>query len=168
MICLLFISFLLWSKWDKITQIFGPSTDLTTSLNDTGFVIGDSITLEGEIRSDGDFMTHTHTLLTQSSGVFGLKSKTINLSQYSGTISIDGTVALQHSGLVIIEVSSVMDLNVQSTGLVVTGALETTGQTVVTGQTTTSVVTGTTTQTSTTTTPATVTPGTKKPLAVQE
>jgi len=167
-ICLLFISFLLWSKWDKITQIFGPSTDLTTSLNDTGFVIGDSITLEGEIRSDGDFMTHTHTLLTQSSGVFGLKSKTINLSQYSGTISIDGTVALQHSGLVIIEVSSVMDLNVQSTGLVVTGALETTGQTVVTGQTTTSVVTGTTTQTSTTTTPATVTPGTKKPLAVQE
>lgn len=111
-------------------------------------------------------MTHTHTLLTQSSGVFGLKSKTINLSQYSGTISIDGTVALQHSGLVIIEVSSVMDLNVQSTGLVVTGALETTGQTVVTGQTTTSVVTGTTTQT--TTTSATVTPGSKKPLTVQE
>lgn len=51
-ICLLFISFLLWSKWDKITQIFGPSTNLTTSLNDTGFVIGDPITLEGEIRPD--------------------------------------------------------------------------------------------------------------------
>lgn len=166
-VCLLFISFLLWSKWDKIIQIFWTSTTITASLNDTGFVVGDPITLEGEIRSDGDFMTHTHTLLTQSSGVFGLKSKTVNLSQYSGTISIDGTIALQHSGLVIIEVSSVMDLNLQSTGLVVTGALEMTGQTVVTGETTTSLITGTTT-TQTTTTSATVTPGSKKPLTVQE
>ncbi|MEI6426548.1 MAG: hypothetical protein WCO66_04315, partial [Candidatus Absconditabacteria bacterium] len=80
LICILFVSFLLWSKWDKVTQIFTTTTSLTTSLDDTGFVVGDPITLEGEIRPDGDFLTHTHTLLTQSSGVFGLKSKTVNLS----------------------------------------------------------------------------------------
>ena len=140
---------------------------LTTSLDTTWFVVGDPITLEWEIRADGDFMTHTHTLLTQSSGVFGLKSKTINLSQYTWTISIDGTVALQNSGLVIIEVSAVMDLNPQSTGLVLSGALEATGQTVVSG-TVAPAITWATTQAPVTTTPTTIVPGTKKPLTVQE
>lgn len=121
--CILFFSFLLWSKWDKITHFFSNTTSLTNSLDDIWFVVGNPITLEWEIRSDWDFITHTHTLLTQSSGVFGLKSKTVNLSQFSGMISIDGTVALNNNDLVIIEVVSVMDLNPkQITGVVLTGS----------------------------------------------
>ncbi|MEI6426606.1 MAG: hypothetical protein WCO66_04665, partial [Candidatus Absconditabacteria bacterium] len=115
---------------------------------------------------------HTHTLLTQSSGVFGLKSKPVNWSQYSGNISIDCVVALQRSGLVIIEVNAVMDLNpVVSTGVALTGA-SITGQVVtgqsITGQTVTPLATGTTQTTQVTSVVSTTSSSIKKSLVVQE
>ena len=171
LICILFLSFLLWSKWDKISQFFGAASSIGASTT-TWFVIGDQITLEWDLRNDGDFITHTHTLLTQSSGVFGLKSKTVNLNLYTGHISLEGTVDSQQSGLVIIQVTSVMDLNPITTGQVITGVVDTwviTTWTVTTGQTVTPtpVVTTWTTQTPAVTTTATPSIN-KKPLTVQE
>jgi hypothetical protein len=63
--------------------------------------------------------------LTQSSGIFGLKSKTVNLNLYTGHISLEGIVDSQQSGLVIIQVTSVMDLNPITTGQVITGVVDT-------------------------------------------
>lgn len=164
-ISILFVSFLLWSKWDRISQFFG-STSATAPLSDSWFVPGEAISLEGQIRQDGDFITHTHTLLTQSSWVFGLKSKTINLNQYSGTISLEWVIDSQNSGLVIIQVTSVMDLNPISP-IVGSWILDTGAQ--LTGQAA-SVATGVSKSVVTSTSAAvTSTPvvGTKVPLSVQ-
>ena len=169
LICILFLSFLLWSKWDKISQFFGSASSIVAS-DTTWFVIGDQVTLEWDLRNDGDFVTHTHTLLTQSSGVFWLKSKTVNLNLYTGHISLEGTVDSEHSGLVIIQVTSIMDLNPIATGQIITGVVDTwvlvtwsisTWQTV----TATPVVVTWTTQTTVTTT---TTSTNKKSLTVQE
>ena len=164
-ISILFLSFLLWSKWDRISQFFG-NTSLNTSINDAGFTVGESISLEGQIRQDGDFITHTHTLLTQSSWVFGLKSKNINLNQYSGAISLEWVIDSQHSGLVIIQVTSVMDLNPISP-IVESWTLNTGAQ--LTGQIS-PIVTGTSQSPVTATSPTTVSApiaGSKIPLSVQ-
>lgn len=168
-ICLLFLSFLLWSKWDKISSFFSPSSTITNSLEDSGFVQWDPISLEGDIRPDGDFITHTHTLLTQSSGVFWLKSKLVNLNQYTWYISLEGVISSQYSGLVIIDVTSVTDLKTL-TWDVATGSLSTwetltglnqTWLTTTSAPVSLSVLTGTTQN-------SVVTSSTKKPLSVQE
>jgi hypothetical protein len=54
-------------------------------------------------------------LQTTSDGIFGLKSKTIDLNQYSGTISIEGTVEKENSGMYIIEVINIIG-NIALTG----------------------------------------------------
>jgi hypothetical protein len=64
-------------------------------------------------------------LETASDGIFGLKSKTIDLNQYSGTISIEGTVEKNlgpsqkgNSGMYIIEVINVIG-NIALTGEII-------------------------------------------------
>lgn len=44
--CVLFVSFLLWSKWDKINHFFNSDTGPTAALEDSGFIVGSPITLE--------------------------------------------------------------------------------------------------------------------------
>jgi len=45
LISLLFLSFLLWSKWDKLADFFSGSNQ-KISVEDSGFVVGQSINLE--------------------------------------------------------------------------------------------------------------------------
>jgi hypothetical protein len=80
------------------------------------------------LAQNGDFVTHTHTITTLSSGIFGIKSKTINLNQYSGVVSIEGTVDREYEGLIIVNVISILpqgsdsSLTQISTGISATGS----------------------------------------------
>lgn len=107
LISVVFFLFLVFSKWDKIEEFFGLSLEKTEQTAD--FVLGEEISVEWIITQDWDFVTHTHKLSTLSSGVFGLKSKTINLNQYSGTILVDGFIDTEHQGLFIIDVTQIID-----------------------------------------------------------
>lgn len=103
---ILFFLFLLFSKWDKIEDFFGKSLD--NSWITSGFEIGEVVSVEGLLTQDGDFVTHTHKLSTLSSGVFGLKSKVVNLNQYSWTVLIEWTIDREYKDLYIIDVSRVI------------------------------------------------------------
>lgn len=102
LISVLFFLFLVFSKWDKIEEFFGFSLE-STALN-SGFLLGEEVSVEGILTQDGDFITHTHKLSTLTSGVFWLKSKTINLNQYSWTVLVEWLIDTQHQELFIIDV----------------------------------------------------------------
>ncbi len=107
LISLIFFLFLVFSKWNKIEEFFGFSTNQIETTD--GFQIGEEISVEWIISQDGDFVTHTHKLSTLSSGVFGLKSKSINLNQYSGTVLLEWTIDSTYQGLYILNVSKILD-----------------------------------------------------------
>jgi len=66
------------------------------------------------LTANGDYINYTHQLETTSNGTFGLKSKTIDLNQYSGTVSIEGTIEKNlegsngTSGMYIVEVINII------------------------------------------------------------
>jgi hypothetical protein len=106
LVSVLFFLFLVFSKWNKIEDFFGFSVENTAL--ESGFVLGEQVSVEWLLTQDGDFITHTHKLSTLSSGVFGLKSKTINLNQYSWTVLIEWIIDNQHQDLYIIDVTQVI------------------------------------------------------------
>lgn len=106
LISVLFFLFLVFSKWNKIQDFLGFSLE-STALN-SGFVLGEEVSVEWILTQDGDFITHTHKLSTLTSGVFGLKSKTINLNQYSWTVLVEGIMDTEHQGLFIIDVTKIV------------------------------------------------------------
>jgi hypothetical protein len=105
-ISILFFAFLVFSKWDKISNFLGSTSDAPSV--ESGFVVWEQISVEGILTQDGDFITHTHKLTTLSSGIFGLKSKTINLNQYSWTIVVEWIIDSQYQDLYILEVSNII------------------------------------------------------------
>ncbi len=123
LISVVFFLFLVFSKWNKIEQFFGLSLEQTEYSSD--FVLGEEISVEGLLTQDWDFITHTHKLSTLSSGVFGLKSKTINLNQYSGTVLVEGFVDTEHQWLYIIDVTKIIAQTDEEvlTGDLLTGAI---------------------------------------------
>ncbi len=105
-ICILFVLFLIWNKRSQVSEFFGLG-QWTWEVS-SGLRFGESVSIEWEIRQDGDFVTHTHKLYTESSWVFGLKSKTINLNQYSGFIAIEWVIDTENDGIYIIEVNNII------------------------------------------------------------
>lgn len=105
-VSVLFFLFLVFSKWNKIEEFFGFSVDRTV-VNEE-FVMWEEVSVEGILTQDWDFITHTHKLSTLSSGVFWLKSKSINLNQYSGTVLLEGFVDNKHQWLYILDVTKIM------------------------------------------------------------
>lgn len=106
-ISVLFFLFLVFSKWNKINEFFGFSIE-NTALK-SGFVLGEEVSVEGILTQDGDFVTHTHKLSTLSSGVFGLKSKIINLNQYSWTILVEWIIDSEYQWLFIIDITKIIE-----------------------------------------------------------
>ncbi len=123
LISVVFFLFLVFSKWNKIEQFFGLSLEQTEYTSD--FVLGEEVSVEGLLTQDWDFITHTHKLSTLSSGVFGLKSKTINLNQYSGTVLVEWFVDTEHQWLYIIDVTKIIAQTDEEilTGDLLTGAI---------------------------------------------
>lgn len=94
-------------NWHNITELFSSSSDvLTGQLLDAD--IGDVVFLTGQITTQGDYVTHTHTLTTDMYGAIGLKSSTRNLWSYNGIVGVTGTVADLFNNLYILQVSDIV------------------------------------------------------------
>ncbi len=83
-----------WISWSVIQQA-------------SGFEIGQSVTLSWEILQNGDYVSYTHTLTTLDHGVVGIKSRTLDLNQYTGSVLIQWVVEKLLNALYIVEVSSI-------------------------------------------------------------
>jgi len=106
LISVLFFLFLVVSKWNKIEEFFWLWLDNIQV--ESGFVLWEEVSVEWILTQDGDFVTHTHKLSTLSSWVFGLKSKKINLNQYSWTVLIEWIIDTEHQWLYIIDVDQII------------------------------------------------------------
>ncbi|MDR3168306.1 MAG: hypothetical protein LBU27_00650 [Candidatus Peribacteria bacterium] len=78
------------------------------------FSLGQEISLQGTLKADGDILTHTHTITDTVYGITNVKSKTINLGDYEGTIEATGIVEKFYQGAPIIELTA---LSGQKVGL---------------------------------------------------
>ena len=56
------------------------------------FSLWEEVYLEWEIKSDGDIITHTHTINDVNYGIIWIKSDSINLSDYAGFVQLTGIV----------------------------------------------------------------------------
>lgn len=101
----LFIVFIAYKNMDNISEFFGSSNtgEVTSWLQ-----IGQQIAMEWVITASGDLINYTHTLQTTSDGIFWLKSKSIDLTIYTGNISVEWTVEKEIEGVYIIEVTNIM------------------------------------------------------------
>jgi len=59
------------------------------------------------LQANGDLISYTHTLTLSDTTVVGLKSKTLDLSVYTGMIDIQGTVEKEFNAMFIVEVNAV-------------------------------------------------------------
>ncbi len=110
-LCTFFVAFLLFKNLDRIGNLFSSSTSSAT------FSIGQDVNLSGELVASGDFVTYTHMLVLSTTGVVGLKSRTLDLSLYTGFVQIHGSVEQEREGLFIVQVDTV------SWALATTGAV---------------------------------------------
>jgi hypothetical protein len=70
------------------------------------FSLGQEVSLQGTLKADGDILTHTHTITDTIYGVINVKSKTINLGDYEGTVEATGTVEKFYQDAPIIELTA--------------------------------------------------------------
>ena len=82
-VCTLVIALLVFKNFDRISTRFSSSIASTT-----GFEIGQEVTLSGMIQSNGDLISYTHTLTMTDATIVGLKSRTLDLSTYSGQVDV--------------------------------------------------------------------------------
>ncbi len=101
-ICTFAVAFLLFKNFDRMSTWFSSSVEVST-----WFEIGQTVSLSGLLQSNGDLISYTHTLTMTDASVVGLKSRTIDLGLYSGTIDIQWTVEKELNDMFIIEVLSV-------------------------------------------------------------
>ena len=102
-ICTFVIAFLFFKKFDSIRTWFSsPSIE-----SSTGFQIWQTVSLSGLIQSNGDLISYTHTLTLSDTTVIGIKSKTLDLSTYTGMITLQWTVEKELNTMFIVEVTSI-------------------------------------------------------------
>ncbi|EKD25598.1 MAG: hypothetical protein ACD_80C00012G0014 [uncultured bacterium (gcode 4)] len=101
-ICTFFVAFLLFKNFDRMTNRLSSSIEA-----DTGFQIGQSVSLSGILQANGDLISYTHTLTLSDTTVIGLKSRTLDLSIYTGQINIQWTIEKELNTLYILEVNIV-------------------------------------------------------------
>lgn len=101
-VCTFAIAFLLFKNFDRISNRFSASIESTT-----GFQIWQEVALSGMLQANGDLISYTHTLTLPDATIVGLKSRTLDLSVYSGVIDIQWTVEKELNEMFIIEVNVV-------------------------------------------------------------
>lgn len=99
----LLVAFLVFSNLGRLWNFMTGQTQTGETLR-----IGQSISLTGTIVQNGDYVTHTHTMSVPVYGIVGIKSKTIDLNQYTGVVQINGVVEKKvQDMLFVVEVTSV-------------------------------------------------------------
>ncbi|MCX6823730.1 MAG: hypothetical protein NT085_01250 [candidate division SR1 bacterium] len=117
-VCTFFIAFFLFKNFDRMTSWF-TSTESTT-----GFQIGQAVSLSGVLQANGDLISYTHTLTLADATIVGLKSRTLDLSIYTGIVDVQGTVEKELNALFIVEISAVSGslASTGSTGQILLGS----------------------------------------------
>ena len=100
-VCTFFVAFFLFKNFDRMTSWF-TSTESTT-----GFQIWQTVSLSGILQANGDLISYTHTLTLPNTTIVGLKSRTLDLSTYTGMVDVQGTVEKELNTLFIIEITAV-------------------------------------------------------------
>jgi hypothetical protein len=77
------VAFMVFKNYDRITNLFVASVETSDT-----FQIGQDVELSGMLNADGDLISYTHTLTLADAMVVGLKSRTLDLSIYSGIVDI--------------------------------------------------------------------------------
>lgn len=101
-VCTLIIALLVFKNFDRISTRFSSSIESTT-----WFDIGQDVSLSWVLQSDGDLISYTHTLTMIDATVVGLKSRTLDLSTYSGQVDIQWIVEKELNDMFIIEVNAI-------------------------------------------------------------
>ena len=107
----LIVAFVVFSNLGRLwSLISGTSQQSGASLQ-----LGQSISLTGNIVQHGDYVNYTHTISVPVYGTVGLKSKTIDLNQYTGMVQVNGVVEKKfQETMYIVEVTSVSGSQVSS------------------------------------------------------
>lgn len=101
-ICTFIVAFLFFKNFDRMSSWFSSSP-----VTSTWFQIWEIVSLSGVLQANGDLISYTHTLTMADANTVGLKSKTLDLSVYTGNITIQWTIEKELSTIFIVEVSSV-------------------------------------------------------------
>ena len=59
------------------------------------------------LQANGDLISYTHTLTLPDMTIIGLKSRTLDLSIYTGMVDVQGTVEKELNALFIVEITAV-------------------------------------------------------------
>jgi len=81
------LAFLLFKNFDNITSWFSSSIE-----DSTGFQVWQEVVLSGELQANGDLISYTHTLVMADATIIALKSRTIDMSIYSGAVELQWIV----------------------------------------------------------------------------
>ncbi len=101
-ICTFVVAFAVFKNFDRMSSRFSSPVQSTT-----WFQIGQTVALSGMIQTNGDLISYTHTLVLADTTSVGLKSRTLDLSRYTGFVEIQGTVDKQLDTIFIVEVSAI-------------------------------------------------------------
>ncbi len=96
------LAFAVFKNIDRIGNIFSSSVSTPET-----FQIGQEVALSGELAADGDLVSYTHTLSLYDGTIVGIKSKNLDLSQYSWFVDIQWIVDKQLDSLFIIDVTTI-------------------------------------------------------------
>ena len=120
----LFIVILLAVLWLAWWKIFWAPVNLNGGdvEQDSDFSLWQEIYLQWEIRADWDIITHTHTINDSRYGTIGIKSDTINLSDYAGFVELTWIIEKFYQWEPIVKVRSLSwafsDVDEQDTNIV--------------------------------------------------
>lgn len=101
-VCTFVLAFVLFKNFDRMSNWFSSSIE-----SNTGLQIWQAVSLSGTLQANGDLISYTHTLTLADTTIVGLKSRTLDLSIYTGMIDVQGTVEKELNAMFIIEVSAV-------------------------------------------------------------
>ena len=100
-VCTFLVMFALFKNFDRI------SNRLSSVESSTWFEIGQTVSLSGLLQANGDIVTYTHTLTLADTTVLGLKSRTLDMSVYTGFVDVQWTIEKQFNNVFIVEVNFV-------------------------------------------------------------
>lgn len=124
-IIIMLCAILAYSNWPRIAGWIGlaeetqtpvsgtPISSTTTPVTETpepsnGLFVGKELGLSGTLRKGGDLTSYSHTLETEQYGTLGLKSTSVSLNEFKGTVVVGGIVDDYINGVYIIRVNTLV------------------------------------------------------------
>ncbi len=110
------VSFIVYQNIDNIQELFiGNNTENTQEIS--GLHIWDSVNISGLLVSNGDGILYSHTIDTAKYHQLWLKSRKINLNEYTGYVTLQGEVERLQWSLYIVEVTEISGSKIANSSL---------------------------------------------------